>query len=377
MASAQLRIVHIMRAPMGGVFRHVRDLALAQTQAGHLVSIICDASGSPGYQEAGLEQLNVHLGMGVHRIPMSRSVGPPDLKTGWQIVHKLKALAPDVVHGHGAKGGVYARAFGGFAKQKQKIARIYSPHGGSLHFEPNSRAGRIYFTVERALERSCDMILFVAKYEEDTYSAKIGSPRCATKIVYNGLANSEFEPVKADAKAVDFLYIGEMRELKGPDIVIEVAKRLRAQGHGDVRFLMVGDGVQKQEYVDMVAANNLEESIAFSAPMPARAAFAKARIVLMPSRAEAMPYIVIEALAAGKPIVATRVGGIPEIFAERADCLIEPNADAFFAVVSAILRDPAEAAKYTMNKNALISRFSAGVMAESIMNAYRAALANV
>ncbi|MEO1749858.1 MAG: glycosyltransferase family 1 protein, partial [Pseudomonadota bacterium] len=63
-----LRIVHIMRAPMGGVFRHVRDLAQHQTARGHNVVIICDISGTLGYNERGLADLKADLALGVHRI---------------------------------------------------------------------------------------------------------------------------------------------------------------------------------------------------------------------------------------------------------------------------------------------------------------------
>ena len=70
--------------------------------------------------------------------------------------------------------------------------------------------------------------------------------------------------------------------------------------------------------------------------MPAREAFALGRILVAPSRAESLPYIVLEALAAQKPIVTTKVGGVPEIFGPYADRLIASDDPA--ALACAILR---------------------------------------
>ncbi len=61
------------------------------------------------------------------------------------------------------------------------------------------------------------------------------------------------------------------------------------------------------------------------APMPARQAFALGRIMVVPSRAESFPYIVLEAAAAGKPLIATRVGGIPDMFGPLAERLVPPD----------------------------------------------------
>ncbi|MEM1376243.1 MAG: glycosyltransferase family 4 protein [Pseudomonadota bacterium] len=373
-SNVKLRIAHIMRAPMGGVFRHVRDLALQHTQAGHDVGIICDVPGTAGYQEAGLEQLDRHISLGVHRTEMARSVGLSDIATGRRVLKLLKPLNIDVVHGHGAKGGVYARAVGGLAGRGRKIARIYSPHGGSLHFDPASRTGKVYFAAERMMGRYTDAIMFVARYEENAYKAKIGTPSCTTHVVYNGLSKNEFRRIKPTKKSADFLFIGEIRDLKGYDLVIQAAKTLVADGWPDLRIIMVGSGPDEEPADAMIAESGLQEVIQRRPPMPARDAFALARCVVMPSRAEAMPYIVIEALGAKMPIIASNVGGIPEIFADSGAQLIKPDASSVLHAMRSFLNDPSRLAE-TMPSDALLkSRFSAEVMGESVLNAYRAAL---
>lgn len=372
--TAGLRIVHVLRAPMGGVLRHVRDLALAQTAAGHTVGVICDVPGTAGYNETMLCQLDAGLELGVARVPMTRSVGIGDILAARRVLTALKMLAPDVVHGHGAKGGVYARAIGAHAKAGPRPARIYSPHGGSLHYDPTSGGGRLYFAVERILERACEAILFVADYERQTYRAKIGVPRCATHVIANGLTDAEFEPVAAVPNAADFLFIGEMRMLKGPDLFVDALARLRADGHDAIRAIMVGDGPDRDAITDRIKAAGLDETISQLDPMPARQAFMLARTMVMPSRAEAMPYIVLEALAAGKALIASGVGGIPEILGADNEALIAPRLDSVSHAMARDLAEPGWLETHMPAAAELKTRFSATAMAGAITDIYRHAL---
>ena len=79
---------------------------------------------------------------------------------------------------------------------------------------------------------------------------------------------------------------------------------------------MVGDGKDRARLIEQSAKAQTHRSIRFLMPMKARQAFRLAKVVVIPSRAEALPYIVLEALAAGRPVIASRVGGIPEILGD-------------------------------------------------------------
>ena len=81
-------------------------------------------------------------------------------------------------------------------RKGRKVAAFYAPHGGSLHYDPGSLSGRIYFTVERALERLTDGLIHVSAYEAETYRRKVGAPRCPAHVVRNGLRTDEFAPVQ-------------------------------------------------------------------------------------------------------------------------------------------------------------------------------------
>ncbi len=74
LAPTPLRIVHIFRAPVGGLFRHVADLAAAQAGSGHQVGIICDSSTGGSYEDAFLRDLGSRLQLGLTRIPMPRQM---------------------------------------------------------------------------------------------------------------------------------------------------------------------------------------------------------------------------------------------------------------------------------------------------------------
>ena len=370
-----LRIIHVLRAPMGGLFRHVHDLAIAHQALGHKVGVVCDIAGADGYNETMVRELEQQLALGVKRIPMQREVGPRDLLGARKLLKCFNELQPDVLHGHGAKGGVFARAAGSLVRaDRSRVARLYSPHGGSLHYDPGSTAGRIYFRVERMLERVTDCILFVADYEQRTYAGKIGEPRCRWIINHNGLCDEEFQPVEPLPDAADFLFLGELRMLKGPDLFVRAIATLRSESERDTRAVIVGDGPDREAIRALADELGLGGAVTFHSPMPARRAFALARTFVMPSRAEALPYTVLEALGAGLPVIATDVGGIPEIFGPQSRALAKPEVDSLADMMRMAISDAEGLRRLMPDGETMRQRFSAAAMAERALDAYRKAL---
>lgn len=354
----------------------MRDLAEAQSAAGHLVGVVCDSSTGGAHEERLFEQAMPYLALGVRRTIMQRHIGPGDIASAWRTYKLIKELQPDILHGHGAKGGVYARLFGSLLRvSRSRVARLYSLHGGSLHYDETTITGKAFFLVERTMERFTDHLLFVSDYERQTYARKIGTPRVPSSLVYNGLRPGEFEPVRPRADAADFLYIGMMRDLKGPDLFIDAIAAAEKQTGRKIHAVMVGDGDQLGEYKTQAERLGIAPRISFHPPMPARQAFAMANTIVVPSRAEAMPYIVLEALAAGVPMIATAVGGIPEIFVDQRQMLATPDAGSIADKMVEALADPTGFAAAMPTVPSLRSRFGADVMAAAIERIYAESLA--
>ena len=367
-----MKIIHCFRSPVGGVFRHVRDLLAEQKAANHQVGIICDSTTGNEFENKLFDTIRDDLDLGLHRLPMTRSISLMDPFALFKIYRIIKSIEPDIVHSHSAKGGVYGRISSILTAQKsKKIRSFYCPHGGAMHYDKGSFKGKVYFTVERFLERYTDSLIFVSNYERDAYHEKVGKPKCPEKVVYNGLAPQDFQPVEMDENPMDFMYIGMMRDLKGPDIFLESFKRTRELSGKNLTAMFVGDGEDKEKYLQFIQDNELQDAVQVSPALPARTAFSKAKIIVVPSRAESFPYLVLEAMAAQKPIICTDVGGINEIFGNDKNRLIQPEnpeqlADAMLGMINNQSRHD-EAKEIALSVQ---DRFSLQAMASSIETIY-------
>lgn len=376
----RLRIVHVMRAPIGGLFRHVVDLAGAQAERGHAVGIIADSSTGGGRAEATLRVLEPLLELGVTRLSMRRLPSWSDPVVAFRIAAALKRLSPDVVHGHGAKGGLYARLpalLPFFPSLPHPHIRVYTPHGGSLHFDPDALVNRIYLTVERALERVTDLIPFESAYAERRFAATIGFSRSLSRVVPNGLRPGEFEPVEPIADAADFLYVGEWRRFKGVDTLIEALALIGKETGEAPRLALVGSGPDEAALRALAERRGVNDRLSFAPPMPAREALRLGRVLVVPSRAESLPYVVLEAIAARTPLIATNVGGIPEIFGDHADRLVASDDPAALAgaMIAASRMDEAAMRRVSDElAERVAENFSLKAMEEEVQRGYRDAL---
>ncbi|WP_407051436.1 glycosyltransferase [Methyloraptor flagellatus] len=339
-----LRIIHFVRAPIGGIFRHIVDLALAQTAEGHRVGIVCDSTTGSDFEAGIIAQVAPKLAFGVTRLPMMRQVTPGDMVAMVRIYRHVARIEPDVIHGHGSKGGTYARLIGTLLRAfGHRTLRIYCPHGGSLHFDKRSGAGRAYLLVERLLEYLTDGLVFVSDFERAAYRTKIGEPTVPHVLAHNGLAPEEFAPVDRVPGAADFMHIGMLRALKGTDVFIRAMAALKERG-STATAIIVGIGEERAAYERMVDDMGLADRVRFLDPMPIRRALSLARAVVVPSRAESLPYVVLETIAADTPLIATRVGGIPEIYGDLTDRLVPPgDVDRLAETMEAFMRRPAQA----------------------------------
>jgi glycosyltransferase involved in cell wall biosynthesis len=366
-----LNILHVFRTPVGGLFRHVMDLARAQAERGHRVGLIADSTTGGERADAAFAALKPLLAHGITRIPMSRQVGPADWKPILHTMRRAAATTADVLHGHGAKGGAYAR----LALGNRRAIRVYTPHGGSLWFSRDTLKGKFYLAAEKLFMKRSDLLLYESQFSADASRANIGVPDCLVRVVHNGVSKAEFEPVVPAPDATDLVFIGELRQLKGVDLLIEAIATLRRSGR-PLTATLVGAGPDRDAFVAQAAAAGLADAIKFPGAMNARQAFALGRLMVVPSRAESLPYIVLETIAAQVPLITTRVGGIPEIYGSLADTLIAPDsADALVTAIADALDHPEHLAQRMKALNERVSRlFSVDAMVDGVLDGYRAAL---
>ncbi len=372
-APEPLKILHCLRAPVGGLFRHVIDVATAQAAAGHAVGVVSAATGD-ALTEARLKAFAPVLQLGLHRLPMSRDIGLGDFRAWRQVVGLARDLDADVLHGHGAKGGAYARlAARSLKKSRGGLRCFYTPHGGSLHYGPNTLAGQIYGRLERQLEAWTDGIIFESRYAAGRYGSQIGAPQCASAVIHNGLSDDEFHPVVTAPDAADFVFVGELRALKGVDVALDalaIVNRIKP-----VTAIFAGAGPDSETFKAQARELGLDARVLFAGPMRAREAFEKGRVLLMPSRAESLPYIVLEAIAAGLPVLATNVGGIPEIISEPFGPLLPPGDPEALAaaMLDTLARPDVARMKAEGLHDGIRATFTIAVMAAAITDFYGAA----
>lgn len=372
----RFRILHCLRAPVGGLFRHVCDLATAQSALGHEVAVVCAATGDPLTNDR-LETLSRNLGLGVHRIAMGREIGLGDILATQAVKRLAGSIGVDVLHGHGAKGGAYARlAAHRMAEHGGKHSRplaIYTPHGGSLHYAPDTLKGRIYMALERRLCGWTDAVIFESRYSFGKFRDQVGVMPGLTRIVPNGVLPSEFETVAKVEAPSDYLFIGELRRLKGVDLLLEAFAAVNSRQ--PATLTIVGAGPDAGAFTQQAMTLGVIDKVNFAGAMPARQAFARGRILVMPSRAESFPYIVLEAAAAAVPLIATSVGGIPEITDGSDTALIEPeNVPALAAAMFDALDAPdAWQARAQGLQKRVRDTFSVATMTESVIDTYDAA----
>jgi glycosyltransferase involved in cell wall biosynthesis len=367
-----LRILHVVRAPVGGIFRHILDVANGQIARGHHVGIVADSNTGGERADTALKEIEPRLKLGVQRVAIGREPRFSDFSVWLQIVRLIWKLKPDVVHGHGAKAGAYVRLR---PRSKNRI-RIYTPHGGSLHYPLNTLKGRFYSGLERALMNSTELFLFESAFARNTYQRTVGTPAGMVRCVFNGVTAEEFEPVVKADDATDLVYVGEFRHIKGADLLIEAVARLRADGK-PVTLTLGGDGEEFEKLKDQVKRLSLGDAVRFIGHVKARFGFSKGSLLVVPSRGDSMPYVVIEAGAAGIPMIAANVGGIPEIFGSLTDALFAPsNASAMAEAIKAALDNPsAMQVRADQLRERISAHFSQNAMVEGVLAGYRDAFA--
>lgn len=373
MSRRKLRILQILRAPVGGLFRHVFDLTQALAQRGHEIGIIADSLHTDALTASRLEKLAPAASLGIHSMPIPRVFGVEDLTTPLGVRRLARSLDIDILHGHGAKGGLNARLARIGAPHR---VALYTPHGGVLNFAPESAAGRAFRAIERALMPVTDAFVFESDFARRAYLAQVGTPGSPYPVVHNGLTVAEFAPVIPLPDAADFVFIGEFRAAKGIPYLLEALPRCQRADGTPATMAMAGGGPDQGLVETRIAQPDLAGRVRLLGVRPARDALQNGRIAVVPSLAESLPYVVLEAAAAGLPVIATDVGGMREIYGPTSESLV-PAADteALATAMQRALAAPGETRAEAAERLKFIkSGFSVAHMTDQIEALYFTAL---
>jgi glycosyltransferase involved in cell wall biosynthesis len=368
-----LRILQVLRAPVGGLFRHVYDLTEELARRGHHIGVVADSLTSDALTGERLRALAPSIELGTYYFPMPRVIGLGDVTTPFNVRALARRLDIEVLHGHGSKGGVHARL--ARVGSRRRVA-LNTPHGGVLNYKPGTAIGGLFRGVERMIGSITDAYIFESGFAREAFHRLIGVPPCAEAVIHNGLAEAEFEPVPVDADARDFVFVGEFREAKGIGYLIDALAGVTAPDGRPATLAMAGSGPEFEATKAKIVRLGLSDRIELLGVKPVREALARGRCLVVASLAESLPYVILEGTAAGRPVLSTNVGGIGEIFGPTSASMF-PAADtpALANAMRRYLEDPGAAAREAEERFAYVRpRFSIAHMADQIEALYRQVL---
>jgi glycosyltransferase involved in cell wall biosynthesis len=369
-----LRILQVLRAPVGGLFRHVYDLTEELAKRGHEIGVVADSLTSDEMTGQRLRALAPSIALGTYYFPMPRTVGMGDVTTPFQVRGLANRLKIDVLHGHGSKGGVHARLarFG----RRDRVA-LNTPHGGVLNYKPNTAVGNLFRSIEHAIGSITDAYVFESTYAKSAFHRLIGQPPCEEAVIHNGLAPDEFIPLPCDPDARDFVFVGEFREAKGIRYLIDALGPVRAKDGRPATLAMAGSGPEVEQTQARIASLGLSDRVELLGVKPVRDALRRGHCLVVASLAESLPYVILEGASAGRPVLSTNVGGISEIFGPTSASLF-PAADtpALQTAMQKFVDDPdAAMAEAQIRLDYIRPRFSISHMVDQIEALYRQVLA--
>lgn len=175
---------------------------------------------------------------------------------------------------------------------------------------------------------------------------------------------------------IDVLYVGALRSVKGPDVLLEAFIEV-VKLKPDARLCIIGTGVMEGELRRTVEREGLEANVELLGPVPHPDLveyYARAKVVAVPSRSEGLSQVAIEAAIMGKPVVATDVGGLPEVVAENESGLLVPSNDpaALCCAILSLLQDPELSEKLGKQAKArALKLFNQRSMAATFVQLYR------
>lgn len=289
--------------------------------------------GSMGYlaEEAGISPIVVPtLGREINVID--------DITSFVHIVRLIASYRPDIIHTHLAKAGTLGRIAGALAKfilifRNKKIKIFHTYHGHYFYGYFGPVKSRVFIYIERTLAFFCRNIVIISRLLKDdivkTY--RIVPERKAVVIPLgfnfdklatgreNGKRFRREIGAQSDEKTVGI--VGRLTTIKNHDLFLETAARLIADDTvPSVRFAVIGDGELRQKLERKADKLGIARRVAFTGwRRDMGEVYAGLDVLMLTSVNEGTPVTIIEAMALGIPVVATAVGGVPDLLGAGTD----------------------------------------------------------
>ena len=343
----------LFRSAVRGVPRHVIELAAGLDRARFSVEIL---TGHSEADEGDLVSEARDRGLSVTRIgALRRRVHVrDDLVALYQIYRHLRRASIDIVHTHISKAGILGRQA---ARWAGVPLVLHTYHGVPEEWVGDSPKARLFRAVERRAARTTDAIVAVSgAVREDILNLGIGG-NSRWEVVYNGIAPAFFALEGAQPsgeRGLRLVTIGSLTPEKGVDVMLRALPSV-VRLHPGVELVVVGDGPLRPELEGLARELGVAECVRFvGLAKDVRLWLRECALFVAPSRREGMGIAVVEAMAMGCPVVASRVGGLAEVVVDgETGLLVEADAsDALSEAICKLLEVPAERTRLGANGRA-------------------------
>lgn len=346
-----ISIMQIVGDPVGGIRKHVHSIILQdnpQFEFSYAFSTeACDSRFLQDYTE---------LTKKANLIPLSIKKKPhfTDVLNILKLIRHIRSKKIDILHGHGAKGGLYARILGRLCG----IKNIYTPHGGSVHSMFSPLAEKVYTSVERCLFFLTDYFVFESEYTANAFEKKIQRSLDRYCINYNGISSEDIGEI--EKKALKLRYtdqvikvgvFGMLREQKGQVFAIRALAQLLSSGL-KIQLHIFGDGPDRTILEKTAKSLDCGSSVIFHGDVQeAELHMFAMDIIVIPSRFESFGYVAVEAMSLQKPVIASKTGGLCEVIEhEKSGLLVPPGDEVQLAnAIQYIIDNPDKSLQFAKN----------------------------